>query len=80
MQKENNMRIISGLIPLDTRVKFGGKEVRYEGKITAVTIRKIFVCYEVTFWKDYEQKTIGLYESELEILDETERNEVGFRI
>ena len=67
----------TNVIPIGTRVRFGDKE-KYEGNITAITIKKYFVCYEVTFWKEHEQKVIGLYEEELEILGEIKREEIGF--
>ena len=67
------------VIPLDTKVTFGDPEQPvFKGRITAITIRKFYVIYEISYWKEHEQKTICLYDHEFKVVEKVSKKEIGF--
>ena len=68
------------ILPLETQVKFGDSEsTEYKGVITGICIKKYTTTYEITFWKEHEQKTIWLFEEELKLSKKVKKESVGFK-
>jgi hypothetical protein len=65
------------LLKLDTRVKFG-ENYEFKGEISAITIRKNIIMYEVSFWKGDEPKTLWLREEHLKLIKKETMQKIGF--
>jgi hypothetical protein len=65
------------ILPIDTKVKFGD-EGQFKGKVSAITIKRYSVVYEIKFWKEHELKTIDLIEQDFKVLSKAEKKEIGF--
>jgi len=64
------------LLNIGTIVKFG-EDNKIKGKISAITIRKNSVHYEISYWKLDESKTIWLNQEDLKIA-KVEKLTIGF--
>lgn len=67
------------VLPIDADVTFGDPDQHvFKGRITAATIRKYYVIYEISYWKENEQKTIALYDYEFKVVKKIKKKEIGF--
>lgn len=65
------------LLDIGTKVKYGA-EYEYNGEITAITIRRDCVIYEITFWVDRDIKTIWLRLEQFTLNNKRKDGKLGF--
>lgn len=65
------------ILPIDTKVKFGD-EHQFSGKISAITLKRYSIVYEIKHWNERELKTIELTEHDFKVMSKAEKKEIGF--
>ena len=67
------------VLDIGQMVFVGNKDKReIKGEITAIIIRKDYVKYEVTWWKEDSKKTEHVYEHELSVYGTKKKTKLGF--
>jgi len=68
------------LYNIGTLVQFGdAAQKQMTGHISAITIRKTYVIYEIAYWLLDDLKTVWLSEDQLIVKDTLKTNEIGFK-
>jgi len=68
------------LYNIGTLVQFGdAAQKQMMGNISAITMRKTYVIYEITYWLLDDLKTVWLNEDQFIVKDGLKNNEIGFK-
>lgn len=68
------------LYNIGTLVQFGDvAQKQMTGHISAITIRKTYVIYEISYWLLDDLKIIWLNEDQFIVKDTLKTNEIGFK-
>ena len=70
---------LENILPLDTVVKFGGDEIKLNGKISAITIRKNTIMYEISYWVMTDLKSQWFDEGDFEVINKKRKEKIGFK-
>jgi len=65
------------LLDIGTKVKFGEGD-KFNGDITAITIREDTIKYEISYWSDADIKTLWLSRSQFITSKKSKEVKLGF--